>query len=453
MSTTLAKDWPTFDAPLENSEAVTAGDAHAKSLPEIYYDTGRKEYLSRDAKGGWIHCNETQIKRLLRASGVSPNKIEGAHVSPLDRHLIYLSQECGVHYAGMLAGYQSGIYEMEGRRILVTESPRIISPQSGEWPILQQFFNGLLGDPQHDQLAYFFGWLKVAVEALHTDSIRPGQVLAIAGPRDCGKSLLQKIITEILGGRSAKPYQYMAGLTSFNSDLFTAEHLTIEDDIGSTDMRARRNFGEQIKAFSVNESHRCHPKGREALMLKPFWRITISLNDEPESMLILPPLDSSIEDKIILLRAHKSAMPMPTATPDQRKAFWRTITAEIPAFLHYLTQSVIPDSIRGERFGIEHFHHPELLQALNELSPQAKLLQIIDAVLFSDTPLQIWEGTATQLEQVLKYSASRQEAERLLAFPLACGRYLGRLEKQHPERVTGIHTRDGNQWKIKPPSL
>ena len=429
---------------------AVAPASQEQNLPEIYFDTGRNQYLSCDTRGGWIPYNETQIKRLLRAAGVSPNKPEGAHVSPLDRHLIHLMQDRGVHYAGMLAGYTSGIYEMEGRRILVTESPRLLNPLSGDWPVLRQFFKGLLDDPEHDQLAYFLGWLKIAVESLHAGSIRPGQVLAIAGPRDCGKSLAQKIITEILGGRSAKPYQYMAGLTSFNSDLFTAEHLTIEDDIGSTDMRARRNFGEQIKAFSVNESHRCHPKNREAITLKPFWRVSITLNDEPESMMILPPLDSSIEDKIILLRARKNPLPMPTGTLEQRKAFWAAITAEIPAFLHDLTQNAIPDNIQGERFGIGHFHHPELLQALNELSPESKLLQIIDAVLFSGPLAGTWEGSVARLEQELRSSNYRQETDKLLSFSQACGRYLSRLEKQYPNRISKTHTREGNLWIINP---
>jgi hypothetical protein len=37
--------------------------------------------------------------------------------------------------------------------------------------------------------------------------------------------------------------------------------------------------------------------------LKPFWRLSITLNDEPENLLILPPLDESLGDKIMLLRA------------------------------------------------------------------------------------------------------------------------------------------------------
>ena len=37
----------------------------------------------------------------------------------------------------------------------------------------------------------------------------------------------------MFGGRAARPYQFMSGLTSFNSDLFEAEHLMIEDEQAS----------------------------------------------------------------------------------------------------------------------------------------------------------------------------------------------------------------------------
>ena len=77
----------------------------------------------------------------------------------------------------------------------------------------------------------------------------------------------------------------MSGATEFNGELFGCEHLMIEDDIGSTDFRARRNFGTRIKEFTVNEVQSCHAKNRQAINLKPFWRLSITLNEEPENLL------------------------------------------------------------------------------------------------------------------------------------------------------------------------
>jgi len=64
----------------------------------------------------------------------------------------------------------------------------------------------------------------------------------------------------------AKPYLFMSGQTSFNSDLFEAEHLMIEDDVASCDIRARTTFGTYIKQFTANEEVQHHAKNRPAIV-------------------------------------------------------------------------------------------------------------------------------------------------------------------------------------------
>jgi len=421
--------------------------------PDAFFDAGRNAYWIRNKRGGWILVNETQFKRTLKQQGISPKVRDGAYVSPLDERLIEIQQTCDVHYAGALAGHKAGVYDMGERRILVTESPRIIEPKAGKWLILAAFIDGLLNDSEIDQRTYLYAWLKISYETLLAGEKRPGQGLAIAGPHGCGKSLLQNLITLILGGRSARPYQFMSGLTAFNSDLFEAEHLMIEDEQASTDIRARRNFGAQLKNLTVTDWQRCHAKNRVPISLSPFWRLSITVNDEPENLMVLPPIDPSIEDKLIILRAYKKDMPMPTATLAQRKAFWQQLENEIPAFLRFLTEWEIPGELVSERFGITHFHHPELLRAIDILAPEFRLLRLIDDELFQSDAAGAWEGTAEQLERRLTGDASgcKREAQKLFTFNSACGVYLGRLAKRHPERFFHDHTREGNRWTIHPP--
>jgi hypothetical protein len=149
---------PTATTKPSNNEAETG----------CYFDAGRKEYWTANNRGGWISLNETQFKRILRQRGISPKVPEGTYVSPLDEQLIDIQQTCDVHYAGALAGQRAGVYDMGERRILVTESPRIIEPCPGGWPVLQAVIDGLLHDPQFDQRCYLFGWLKVSFETLQT---------------------------------------------------------------------------------------------------------------------------------------------------------------------------------------------------------------------------------------------------------------------------------------------
>jgi hypothetical protein len=414
------------------------------------FDTGRNQYWINNQRGAWIALNETQFKRELRQRGVSPVIPKSSFVSPLDERLLWIQHNCDVHYSGALAGYEAGIHNMGERRILVTESPRIIEPSPGQWRTLQTFIFGLLKDPQFDQVPYLYGWLKVAYEALRARLRRPGQGLVLAGVCDCGKSLLQNLITLFLGGRAARPYQFMSGLTPFNSDLFEAEHLMIEDEQASTDIRTRRNFGAQLKNLTVIDWQRCHAKNRVAISLTPFWRLTVSVNDEPENLMVLPPIDDSIEDNLIILRASKSPMPMPTTTLEQRKAFWETLESESPAFLAHLIEWQIPRALSSGRFGIAHFHHPEILQTIDNLAPEFRLLNLINDQVFKNGD-DTWEGSAEQLERLLAHedSACRFEARRLFTFNTACGVYLGRLAKKQPGRFSYDRTRSTRLWTIK----
>jgi hypothetical protein len=275
-------------------------------------------------------------------------------------------------------------------------------------------------DERFNQQQYVWAWLKIAFETLRDKSWRGGPAMALAGPRDCGKSLLQNLFTLILGGRAAKPYKYMSGGTQFNADLFGAEHLAIEDEHSSTDIRARRALGSSIKQFTSNKAQYCHGKGRNALTLAPFWRVSISVNEEAENLMVLPPLsaseEDSIADKIILLKARKADL-MPTASTTEYEAFWDKLISELPAFLSHLVSWKIPEEIQHGRFGVKAWQHPELLTELDKHSPETQLLAIIEEVIFSGyranlelkaggvTPLKgwkdgaKWEGTNEQLEK------------------------------------------------------
>ena len=266
------------------------------------------------------------------------------------------------------------------------------------------------------------------------------------------KSLLQKLITVLLGGRMASPYAYMTGVTPFNGELFRAEHLVVEDNAASTDIRARRNFGAFLKTITVNDDQPCFSKGRQAVSLTPFWRLSISVNDEVENLMVLPPIDESIADKLILLKASSAPMPMPTGTLEERRAFWARLVSELPAFVDFLRGFAIPANLHSRRFGVTHFHHPDLLRTLDDLAPENQLLELLDGELFVGPLPEPWEGKAGELETRLTGgdSGTAYSARRLLAFRAACGTYLGRLALKHPERIARRMSEGHSVWTIQP---
>jgi hypothetical protein len=111
----------------------------------------------------------------------------------------------------------------------------------------------------------------------------------------------------------------------------------------------------------------------------------------------------------------------------------------------------LPKEIQGDRFGVTHFHHPELLQALEESAPEMKLLALIDE-LFQAGNLDVakgYLGTAEKLQGTLLLLYDF-EARKLFNWQGAIGTYLGRLGKKFPKRVE--QKRGGQRlWRINPP--
>jgi len=428
----------------------------ADALPQFpaFYDSNRKSYWILDRAGNYLEVNESSLRRHLKASGLAPDAARTELISEVDKALNDYQLERAVAFAGPLSGYPKGMIEQHGQRILITTSFRLIDPKEGEFPLLAGIMKQVFCDEIADQRPYVEGWLKVGLENLRAGVRQPGQALAMAGPRNCGKSLLQNLFTEILGGRAAKPYRYMSGQTPFNADLFAAEHLMIEDECGSTDLRIRREFGARIKDFTVNEVQSCHAKNRQALSLRPCWRLSISLNDEPENLQILPPVDEGLSDKLMLLRVHPAQMPMPTDTAKDRSTFWAALMAELPAFISHLSSWQIPEPLRSPRFGIATFQHPELLSAIDGIGPEARLLSLIDAVMFTcgDRALESKVTTAEDVERALFGSPLASQARALFNWNNACGTYLGRLAAKRPDRVERSKNSKRREWVIKPPT-
>jgi hypothetical protein len=414
---------------LEDAKAKPR-EAASFDLKNIYYDHRAQTYWFKPEGNFWIKQRLEDVKRKLGLIGFSSAHKSGKP-SEVDFRVQNIVENQSVEFAGPLAGHRMGFYQEFGQRLLVTSSPAIIEPQPGECPTINKILSGLLGE---EQLPFFLSWLKIAYESLRSGDLRTGQSVALVGPRNAGKSVLQDlIVTPVLGGRSKKAYAFLAGKTEFNGELFGCEHLMVEDDVPTSDLASRRAFGCGIKAIAANTSHRWHRKCVEADSFAPFWRLTISVNNEPECLLVLPPIDESLGDKIFLFLCEIQPMPMPTVEPQDRKIFAQTIANEIPAFCDFLVKFKIPPSLKDGRFGVRHYHHPRILEILAEMSPETRLSELIDGNFASlgDT----WVASSGEIENVLRGCNSR-ELDRFCHSTVSLGIYLSRLVRTKPGRFS-----------------
>lgn len=435
---------------------VTAPDA-----PEIhdYYDASKGKFLVRNESGRYLLHDVGGYRRTLKARNFSATPNPNEPLSEIDMQILEVQNLRDVGYHGRLCGRNAGPYEEFGHRILVTEDMKLLTPAPGDYPTIKDLLRGMIyanEDPKvgHMQLHTLMGWLHSSVRALYQGVRQQQQALVICGPPNCYKSFFQHVIlTPLLGGRSAKAARYFTGRTDFNSDLFGAEHLIIEDDYASTRLSDRMHLGARLKEHTVaTGSASLHAKGFDAINLRPWWRISITLNDDPEAMLVMPPLDKQIEDKIVLLRASRGNPANSPGSPEAQAAYAATIASELPALVnHLLNVHEIPDALRCPRYNIATFHHPELLSNLRCLSPEADLLDLIDQVFFSGCVKPKIIRSANDIEARLFEVAGRR-AEKILSFRNACGTYLGRLAKLPSPRVFYGRTATDRHWTILAPS-
>lgn len=429
-------------------EILTAADiAAAKPLDpakRFFYD-GTRYYLDTDRE--FVPMDQKSVCRHAKGWGHSREEIDAA--------LCRIQTDQHIHFAGPLAGHPRGVHATGGSKLLATVSPDIIIPRAKKWGTIRAVLDGLLDDPDVGQVQVetFLAWLKIARESLVSNRRRPGQAIAFAGPRGSGKSLLIDITEAALGGRRANPYPYFTGRTNFNADLAGAELLAVDDEAGSTDIRSRRALAANIKACLFAGAVRIEGKNKTAFTLRPCWRMLVALNDEPEALLVLPPITEDIGDKITLFRCHKRPLPMPAHTTDEREAFFTKLRKELPGLLAWLEDWEIPSAITEERCGVVAFHHPAILAALHELSPEGQLVSLIDTAHTSGALPLPWVGTAAELKGILCHTTgTARDAEKLLgSWHAAAGSYLARLEGERVERLPMLN--GVLRWKVNPSGL
>ncbi len=425
----------------------------------LYWLNASSSYFMRREDSGrvrFLEMGAAEIRRKLRVRGYRsrPDPDSGEQIAPLDRLLDGATETHAIDFAVNIGGTRAGVYDLPGGRVLVRESPRLIEPKAGDCSTIEAFLAALLGS---DGTILFCGWSKIAYEALRAGERRPGQALIIVGPPDCGKSRIQhQLITPILAGRSADPKSFFFGRTDFNCELVGAEHLLIEEIPSSSRHEERQFFGERIKEIVANDTARLHKKNRDACTVSPFWRLSVTLNDNPEKLRCLPPLTDDLAEKIIMLEAKPAPdfwQQFASAT-DPRKAFREAIERELPAFAHALIALQIPEKFKGRRYGVASYIPEEIAQTLFEGEPEHHLLLLIDkADIFEDG--EPWQGDAEDLKQTLCREASpvRASAVRLLgAYPTACGQYLARLAVKFPARIRKHRKANWRGWIIHPPA-
>ena len=441
--------------PAGPASATIQQPGQAGELPPAFFDLKRQKFFI-PANDGWIPVSDTRAGVHFKSAGFSEFIKDSLGVTVLEKALQRVVIEKNVAYAGPLAGHWPGPTQIQGRQILVTSAPRILDPSAGKWPTLQTLLEEWLADPEHSgrQWDLFCGWIATSYRALVDQTFRPGLALMLCGKADSGKSLLQGIVAQCLGGRTANPYAWLTGKTNFNDELIAAEVLTIDDEAGERDMKSRLQLGQRVKQLLVAGTVRIEGKGQQPLEARPYSRLIGSLNDSPQDLMVLPPMEEGVREKYLLLRITPGTFPK---CPEEFRRMRRRITDEIPAFLHYvLNVHKLPADLASARFGVTHWQHPDLMFDLEELHPWRRLLELIDhAEPWTADDFKgdgnTWAGGVQDLHAILEKTCPGR-AGAVLRGLQSTGMDLRAAQTRLPHRITDRKSNGHKIWILKKPT-
>lgn len=268
----------------------------------------------------------------------------------------------------------SGIMEEDGGTFLNVSRRKLLpaAEEDGPFPWLKAFFDNIFDPAEPVQRDVFLAWFQRFYSSAAAGNLRGGQAVIIAGLTGLGKTLLsRKIIGAAMGGFTDAG-EYLLGKTSFNKEAAETAVWSVDDNRGGTTWEKHDEFANALKRYVANPQIPYHPKFKDATTVTWRGRIVVTCNLDAKSLSILPELDDSINDKLILLKLND------TWRPDFHEVE-AVITAELPFFLRWLSTWTPPAGVvtEDDRFGILPYQHPMLAGAAHNASADYQLLEML----------------------------------------------------------------------------
>ena len=427
-------------------------DATERPLPEMYFD-GMAYY--KRVPNGFDRISREDTSLELRHQGFRHRLVSNCELTPCEVAQHRIQSEHRVDYAGPICGRPAGLWREKGLRVLCTRGPNIIVAKEGDASPIEDLLRSLFGDGRdpffEQQYITYCGWIARARQALrHPEQHLPGQALGLVGPADCGKSLLQGVITHKTGGREADPGLWLVKGNDFNGHLWGAEHLRLGDEELIEDSRDRHGLRDRMKKMVTADVFSLHLKHQDARDFRPSWRVSISCNDDSGSLAVLPPLSDDFADKIIYLKCYPPVKAYHDGSTEGAREFWQRLLGAIPAFLYEIENTPLPEQYRKSRFYVREFHHPDVIELMAGASPVGPLGELITRWL-GEISGEV-EGPASEIYEKLRGWYSRELSGKLMDYSksaVAFSHQLRRLSELPGwgERIIKGERRIGNKQK------
>jgi hypothetical protein len=383
---------------VRENRAVVFGEA-AKN---VFFDGTRYWRLEGES---FEQYDRSDTQLYFASRGLSRRARRGENTSEAEQVLLHVQTQNRVATAVPLIFRPPGMQLLNGTRILNISTVKALPPSqessnAESFPWLMDFFTRIFTS-EHARDTYFAWQARAYRGALE---MRPlvGQALFFCGPKNNGKSLLcTRIISPLLGGKMANPYDFMMKATAFNSEIFSCGLLAINDEDAPRTEREKEIFLQRLKSLVVNQRHQFHAKFKDRSETE--WvggRVVVTANDDAKSSGILPELNSNTEDKMMFFSTR------PYGKGWLEKYDLEAIIAkELPFFARWLLDGFVapPGIIEiGSRCGVKSYHEPALVDLAKQQESAYELRELLvtwfrSGLYWMDGINKEWTGTPTDL--------------------------------------------------------
>lgn len=330
-----------------------------EAFEDIAFDGGT--FFQKGADGIWRRTSAGMITSILKNRGYGGRVLKGATSSSLDKAMGTINTECRVDGAAPFLYHKEDTWEYNGAKLLNTATAKIVqaAPVARDWgllfPRIARVFDNVFADPLYKET--FLAWFKRFYESAEKGSLALGQALALVGPVHSYKSfLIERIIAKSMGCYADLSPMAAGENNGFTADVFKSAIAVVDDSKGASSEEKRRRYSALIKKLAAHGKHLYHEKFLTPVMVEWKGRVIMGLNDDPVSIKLLPDLDISNEDKLIVLQMH------PWVDHPSTEYFDGIETEELPHFLAWLKRFVTPDCIKStnSRYGIRSIIAPDI---------------------------------------------------------------------------------------------
>tara|TARA_R110000824_G_C15212332_1_gene676725 strand:- start:807 stop:2972 length:2166 start_codon:yes stop_codon:yes gene_type:complete len=346
------------------------------ALTDQYWFNGTKYY--KDIKGIPSQVPEKQVLLELKRAGFSYRARRGQPLSEMEAAILTIQNESRIDEVAPVIFSKDKVVLCNSHRILNSANLHPVEPAvDGDpklWPFIHEWLSQLFNT--EEALNYFYSWMQRFYIAVYNKEEAQGQALLLVGPTNKGKSLLSNRVIAALVGGFADASEYLSGQTNFNKDLARVAAWVIDDTTSAASFQEQRKATELIKKSAANPRIEYHAKYADAVTLPWTGRVILSLNMDPNSLSVIPTLDSSNRDKLMALKVAKKA----TSEFPPNIEVEATIKEELPHLARWLMDIfVMPKEMKGQaRFGVKSFIDKEIEAAAYDNSSRALVAELVE---------------------------------------------------------------------------